>query len=123
MNFGSRPACVVARPKLTGAGEHVGVQLPDGSVVHRTQWGCERVSFAQFAAGLHVRELCRAKSTETPSILERVAANVGRPLPYHPTRDNCEHFAYWLIGKERQSPQASGLFFLGFAALAAFSFS
>jgi len=46
--FNTCPIRIISRPKLTGVGEHWGVQLTDGSVAHLTPDGEHVVSFTEF---------------------------------------------------------------------------
>jgi hypothetical protein len=104
----SAPIRIVSRPKHSGFGEHWGVQLPEGAVIHRTTQGVELVGLHEFAQGRAVREVKRAKSEAYPEIMERVCEALQQPYGYRLLDDNCEHFATWLIGEKRESPQVMG---------------
>lgn len=108
MHFVEAPIRVIARPKLSGFGEHVGVQLPSGHVAHHTPQGNEVVSLEQFAQGRPVHERKHANPADRDHILRRVASSVGGPSQYRLADSNCEHYASWLIGDEPESPQVAG---------------
>lgn len=117
-----RPIRIVSRPKVVGLGEHWGVQLPDGSVAHRTPRGDELVSFDQFAQGRQVREVKRAKPERCQQTLWRVNASINQRTQYRLADSNCEHYANWLIGEEPASPQVQVVVLLaGIAALMHFA--
>jgi hypothetical protein len=99
------PIRVVSRPKLVGPGTHVGVQLPDGRVAHRTPTGDVLVSFHEFAQGRPVTAVRLADSHHYSAVMQRVAISVGRPADYRLVDNNCEHYANWLIGERPTSPQ------------------
>jgi len=103
------PIRVIARPKLSGIGEHVGVQLPDGRVAHRTPEGNELISLEAFAQGRPVRELRRATPTDHWAILRRVAESIQQPAAYRLGDNNCEHYASFIMGEQPQSPQIQGI--------------
>ena len=112
------PIRILSRPKLSGFGEHWGVQLPDGRVIHRTTHGVELISFNGFAQGLAVREVKRARRDTYPGIMERVREARQQPTGYRLLDNNCQHFATSLIGEQRESPQVVGWAFVGVTALA-----
>lgn len=114
---------VIARPKLTGMGEHWGVQLPDRSVVHNTQErGVHVVSYEEFEAGKPVRVVRHVPASEHQSVLWRVHQELANPKPYHLTDNNCEILANRVTGHEPKSPQVQFwgvVAALGLVALAA----
>ena len=112
------PVRIIARPKLSGFGEHWGVQLPDARVVHRTTTGNEVVSFRDFAQGRSVREVKKAKPEQYGSVMLRVNSALRAPAQYRLLDNNCEHFATWLLDGEPESPQVSGAAILGLTLLA-----
>jgi hypothetical protein len=112
------PIRIVARPKLSGLGEHWGVQLSDGTVAHRTQERIEVVGLRVFAQGRPVREVKRARADEYSRIYQRLHAALRAPTDYRLINENCEHFATWLIGEPRESPQVIGWALVGLAAIA-----
>ena len=57
-------ARIIARPKLTGLGEHWGVQLPNGYVAHHTQAGERLVTLNEFSEGRPVKEIKRVDPTQ-----------------------------------------------------------
>ena len=46
---------LISRPKLSGAGRHAGVLLPDGRVAHMTPEGAAIVGFEDFALGRPIK--------------------------------------------------------------------
>jgi hypothetical protein len=115
--FGT-PVRIVARPKVTGLGEHWGVQLPDGNVAHLTPDGEQIVTYEQFALGRPVREIRRAPPEAHRGIVGRAMASVRRPGEYRLLDRNCETYATWLMGEAPRSPQVQGAVLL--ALIAAF---
>ncbi|WP_133703876.1 NC domain protein [Roseateles toxinivorans] len=103
------PIRVIARAKLSGIGDHVGVQLPDGRVAHRTPEGNEVVSLEEFAQGRKLRELRRASLGDYGAILQRVAESMQASANYRLGDNNCEHYASFLMGELPRSPQMQGL--------------
>lgn len=100
---------LIGRPTLIGIGEHVGVALPSGQVVHRTARGNEVSTLSAFAQGKPVREIARADPRRTSEVLSRLAATAGRPAPYRLLDSNCEHYGYWALEGQPKSPQVFGL--------------
>lgn len=113
--FGS-PVRIVARPKLSGVGEHWGVQLPDGNVAHLTPDGEQIVNFQQFALDRTVREVRRAAPEAHGAVVRRAAMSVRDPSQYRLLDRNCETYATWLMGEEPRSPQVQGAVLLGLVA-------
>lgn len=121
-NFLTPEMAVIARPKLTGLGEHWGVQLPGGNVVHITDdRGVHVVSYEEFEAGKQVRVVRRVPASKHQEALWRVHQEMANPKPYHLTENNCEMFANRITGHEPKSPQVQfwATVGLGLAVLAA----
>ena len=78
MFFNTYPIRIISRPKLTGVGEHWGVQLPDGNVAHLTPDGEHVVTFAEFAQGRPIKEVRRAASEQRAQIMERLSLSLQR---------------------------------------------
>lgn len=108
-SYNQHPARIIARPKLSGFGEHWGVQLPDGTVAHLTQAGEQIVSLAEFAQGRPVKEIRRAAPEHYGQIVWRATASVHNPGQYRLLDRNCETYATWLMGETPQSPQVQGV--------------
>ena len=115
-SYNQSPARIIGRTKLSGFGEHWGVQLPDGTVAHLTPAGEQIVSFAEFAQGCPVKEIRRATPEQHGQIMWRATASVHNPGPYRLLDRNCETYATWLIGEKPQSPQVQGVVVLGLLA-------
>lgn len=116
------PARIIARTKLSGFGEHWGVQLPDGTVAHLTPAGEQIVSFEEFAQGRPIKEIRRAAPEHYGQIVWRATATAHNPGQYRLLDRNCETYATWLMGEVPQSPQVQGILVLGlFAALLKFA--
>lgn len=111
------PMRIVARRKTSGWGDHYGVQLPNGDVAHLAERGEEIVSFAQFAEGQPVKEICRICPHQYTQTLRRVHKSTRNPGQYRLLDRNCEHYANWLIGNKPESPQVKGLAVLSLIAL------
>ena len=110
------PIRIVSRPKLSGIGEHWGVQLPNGNVAHLTPSGEQIVTFGDFAQGRQVKGIRRAPPEQYAQIMRRVALSVQNPGQYRLLDRNCETYATWLIGEKPQSPQVMGVVVLGLIA-------
>jgi hypothetical protein len=110
------PIRIVSRPKLSGIGEHWGVQLPDGNVAHLTPRGEKIVLFVEFAQGRPVKEVRRAEPDQYAQIIRRVTLSIKNPGQYRLLDRNCETYATWLIGEKPQSPQVAGVVLVGLMA-------
>lgn len=118
MTFPNRrfPIRIIARPKLSGLGEHWGVQLTNGNVAHLTEQGERMVTFSEFAQGCKVREVRRANPYLHDQILRRVFISTQNPGQYRLLDRNCETYATWLIGEQPQSPQVLAALAVGIIA-------
>lgn len=110
------PIRIISRPKLSGIGEHWGVQLPNGNVVHLTPVGEQIVSFDDFVQGRPVKEVRHAPPDQYAQIMQRIALSVQNPGQYRLLDRNCETYATWLIGEKPRSPQVQGVVVLGLIA-------
>ncbi|TRZ57847.1 MAG: NC domain protein [Rhodocyclaceae bacterium] len=110
------PVRIISRPKLSGIGEHWGVQLPTGDVAHLTPSGEQIVGVLEFAQGRPIKEIRRASPEQSSQVMWRATASVKNPGPYRLLDRNCETYATWLIGEEPQSPQVQGVVVLGLIA-------
>ena len=116
MFFNTQPIRIISRPKLTGLGEHWGVQLPDGNVAHLTPEGEQIVSFTEFAQGRPIKEVRRAAPEPRAQIMQRLSLSLQHRGPYRLLDRNCETYATWLLGEKPRSPQVEGVIFLGVIA-------
>lgn len=117
-NHHSFPIRIVSRAKLSGFGEHWGVQLPNGNVAHLTsERGQKVVSFSEFAQGLPVKEIRRSPPHLYYQTLHRLDESIRNPRQYRLLGWNCENYANWLIGEKPESPQINGLAIVGAIAL------
>jgi hypothetical protein len=109
---------IIARPKLTGGGEHWGVRF-NNYVAHNTDDnGPHIVSLEEFAAGRPVREIRRVPPSEHYATMQRIQQEVAYPTKYHLLENNCEIFANRVTGYIPVSPQVKGWgIVLGLAAL------
>jgi hypothetical protein len=107
------PIRIISRPKLTGVGEHWGVQLPDGNVAHLTPDGEHIVTLRDFAQGRPVKEVRRAAPEQRGEIMQRLTLSLQHRGPYRLLDRNCETYATWLLGETPRSPQVQGIIFLG----------
>jgi hypothetical protein len=110
------PIRIISRPKLSGIGDHWGVQLSNGNVAHLTPTGEQIVSFIDFAQGRPVKEIRQAAPEQYTHIMQRVTLSVQNPGQYRLFDRNCETYATWLIGEKPQSPQVVGVVVLGLVA-------
>lgn len=98
-------------------GEHWGVQLPDGSVIHLTPEGLFHVVLEAFLEDKNFRVVRDADPARRSQIIWRVAQVLQQPPQYRVTNQNCEVFANWLLGDPPKSPQVKGMLLLGAIAL------
>lgn len=99
---------VIARQKLSGLGEHWGVQFTDGSVAHYTaERNLEIVSVEAFAQGRDVRIVRNVPTQLHPEVMQRLRISVFERRPYNATTWNCEIFANWLTGEKPASQQVA----------------
>jgi len=97
---------LLARPKLSGLGEHLGVQVSDQEVIHNTfERGVEVVSLEEFAAGKPVRTVYQIPPHERQNALARAAEILAAEQPYEAIEYNCETTSYYIAGLGAQSPQ------------------
>lgn len=122
MYFDEEPVRVVARPKLSGVGEHVGVLFPHGVVAHRTPAGNALVSFNEFAQGRSVRTVKVADRAANHLAWHRAVESLQQGEPYRVADNNCEHYAFGLIGERPTSPQVAGVVAAAGLALLAYAF-
>lgn len=104
---------LISRTKLSGAGKHVGVLLPDGLVAHMTPQGAAIVTFEEFAQGRDVTLEKAAPAAHHYQLHWRAYQSIGRTAPYDTWKRNCEHYATWLMGEAPQSSQVNGAVVLG----------
>ena len=116
MFFNTQPFRIISRPKLTGLGEHWGVQLPDGNVAHLTPEGEQIVSFTEFAQGRPIKEVRRAAPEQRAQIMQRLSLSLQHRGPSRLLDRNCETYATWLLGEKPRRPQVEGVIFLGVIA-------
>ncbi len=100
---------IIARPKLSGFGEHWGVQLPNNMVAHRTTEGEKMASLSEFAQNLPVREVRKAPPERHQQIVWRAITSTQNPGQYRLLDRNCETYATWLMGETPHSPQVLGV--------------
>ena len=110
------PIRIISRPKLTGLGEHWGVQLQDGRVAHLTPNGEHVVTLAEFTQGRPVKEVRRAAPGQHAQIMNRLALSLQQKGSYRLLDRNCETYATWLLGEPPHSPQVEGFILLGLIA-------
>jgi hypothetical protein len=107
---------VLRRRKLTGAGTHDGLQLPDTTVVHLTDsGGAQHVTYEEFRQEQAIAIVRDVDMNLYYDIMQRVRSALSEQKPYHVIEWNCERFVNWLIGEEPVSPQVNGWFFVGSA--------
>lgn len=116
MFFNTHPIRIISRPKLTGLGEHWGVQLPDGNVAHLTPDGEQVVTYAEFAQGRAIKEVQRAAPEQRAQVMQRLSLSLQNQGPYRLLDRNCETYATWLLGETPRSPQVQGFILLGLIA-------
>lgn len=114
--------CEITRPKLSGIGEHAGVFLPNGQVVHHDQGGPRIDTLEAFSQGRPVKVVRTTDRSKQWQILQRIQSLLSSPPPYRLFDSNCEHFVSEILGEKKESRQINGLAIVGliFAGFAAF---
>lgn len=114
--------CEITRPKLSGIGEHAGVFLPNGQVVHHDQGGPRIDTLEAFSQGRPVKVVRTTDRSKQWQILQRIQSLLSSPPPYRLFDSNCEHFVSEILGEKKESRQMNGLAIVGliFAGFAAF---
>lgn len=108
---------IIARPKRFWPGEHWGVQLSDGRVIHLTLEGVFLINLDVFLEGKKLREVRLADPCRNPQIMWRVTEALRSPPRYRFADQNCETFANQLLGDPPDSPQATGVALIALIAL------
>jgi hypothetical protein len=97
---------VLARPKLNGLGEHWGVGLPNGWVVHNTiERGHHVVTYEEFAQNRPVRIVRCVPSEQARETIQRVLQELSAVTRYDLVNNNCETFANRVTGAKAESEQ------------------
>jgi Lecithin retinol acyltransferase len=102
------PIRIIARAKRSLLGNHWGVQLANGLVVHLTTEGTSLVTLQAFAEGKPWRVIRDADPRRCSQIMRRVEAALQHPQPYRLLDRNCENFANELLGDPAESLQVQG---------------
>lgn len=98
---------VISRPKL-GIIPHVGLLLPDDTVVHSTpERGTHRSSVEEFAACQDVRTLWEVPANLYWTVMQRVAWLERNPRPYDILTFNCYHLVNKLTARSQAATQPS----------------
>lgn len=106
-------ARVLSRPKVGGGGRHYGAELWDGSVIHLTPTGIEKVTREVFSCRHEpVVEHIVDASSFVP-VMDRVQTALHQPQAYRFLEWNCEHFANWIAGRPAKSDQINGVIVVG----------
>lgn len=108
---------VIAREKLSGFGDHWGVQLPNGMVAHNTEErNVHLVTYEEFAAGKSVKVIREVPSSEHRGVMWRLQAELAAGRSYDLLQYNCEIFANMVTGYKPESPQVNGWLFVALLA-------
>jgi len=87
---------------------HHGIDIGDGTVVHRTRatGRVTRISFAEFAGNRVVHHFPTPVADDADTVVGRALSSVDTP-GYCLVRGNCEHFATWCKTGRSHSSQVS----------------
>lgn len=100
---------LVSRPKLPGF-PHVGLLLPDDTVMHCTpERGTHRSSPEEFARGFDVRVEREISLELYETVMQRVYWIERNPRPYNLLGLNCYDFVNWLTAQHQPQPVRSPL--------------
>src|SRR5258705_26933 len=103
-NHFQRKILVVSRPKLPGF-PHVGLLLPDDTVMHCTpERGTHRSSPEEFARGFDVRVEREIPAELYEAVMQRVYWIERNPRPYNLLGLNCYDFVIWLTAQPQPAP-------------------
>ena len=102
---------IVARPKIRGFGDHLGVAC-DGYVLDLRPEGIRLVPMESFAQGQEIRVLHSLDDGDRVKLWQRMLLYAGQPRPYRAVDSNCEHLAYEVATGVPRSPQAAGWVFV-----------
>jgi hypothetical protein len=105
--------CEITRPKLSGIGEHAGVFLPNGQVVHHGQGGPRIDTLEAFSQGRPVTVVRTTDRSKQWQILQRIQSFLSSPPAYRLFDSNCEHFVSDILGEKKESRQINGLVVMG----------
>ena len=109
---------VIARPKISGGGEHWGVLFPGNLVAHNTPERGEHVSTLQeFAPGGKFRVIRHVLPEHFHETMRRIHEAAKTPQAYHATKNNCQTFANRVTGEAPRSPAVEGVGLLALAGL------
>jgi hypothetical protein len=109
---------VIARPKVSGGGEHWGVLFPGNLVAHNTPERGEHVStLHEFAPGGKLRIVRYVPPEYFHASMRRIQEAVQCPGGYHATNNNCQSFANRITGEAPRSPAVEGVGWLALAGL------
>lgn len=111
------PMRIISRPKLTGFGEHWGLQTIWGNVVHLTRSGVRHESLDAFLQGRQLKEVYLVPEENYDQVFRRIEAALHIPIEYRLGDQNCETFANVLAGRKAESPQVQGVVVMGLVAL------
>lgn len=96
---------VISRPKL-GVIPHVGLLLPDDSVVHCSpERGTHRSSAEEFAAAQDVRTLWEVPADHYWTVMQRVSWMLQNPPKYDLIAFNCFHLVNVLTTRSQRATQ------------------
>lgn len=118
MYTAAQTIAVISRRKA-GAFQHIGLQLPDGRVVHCAPGKGEHLSSVEeFADGQDVTIIREVPPGDHNATIARIVAALQSPRPYDVFSNNCEMFANRMTGQKAESAQLQGaLILMGMAAL------
>jgi hypothetical protein len=96
---------VISRPKL-GVIPHVGLLLPDDTVVHCTpERGVHRSTVDDFAGGQDVRTLWEVPADLSWTVMQRVSWMLQNPRQYDLITFNCHHLVNELTARAQTATQ------------------
>jgi hypothetical protein len=110
----------ISRPKLGGLASHVGVQLPDGRVVHLSpERGVAITTHEEFAAGQDVAIIREVPAHLHAEVMRRLRYALSHQRSYVLGKWDCEIFANWLVGEKLENTQLQGWVTIGAIGLLA----
>lgn len=111
------PMRIISRPKLTGFGDHWGLQTIWGDVIHLAPGGVRRDSLEGFLQGRPLTEVYKVPQEHYDDVFLRIEAALRSPIQYRLGDQNCQTFANVLAGRKAESPQVQGVVVLSLLAL------
>jgi hypothetical protein len=109
---------IIRRPKHSGLGWHLGIELPNGYVAHNTPEKNFHIStIDEFAEGKPVEPIAMIDEVAQEKMISNIQQMLRSGISYDGLNNNCEHSVMRALGDMPHSPQIRGWLALGAIAL------